>query len=33
MGYASAIAYVLFFITLAVVMVAWITQRQWVFYS
>jgi multiple sugar transport system permease protein len=33
MGYASAIAYVLFFITLIVVMVQWVTQRRWVFYQ
>jgi multiple sugar transport system permease protein len=33
MGYASAIAYVLFFITLAVVMLQWVTQRRWVFYQ
>jgi multiple sugar transport system permease protein len=33
MGYASAIAYVLFFFTLAIVAVAWFTQRRWVFYS
>ncbi len=33
MGYASAIAYVLFFITLVVVMLQWFTQRRWVFYQ
>jgi multiple sugar transport system permease protein len=33
MGYASAIAYILFFLTLAIVMVQWGTQRKWVFYS
>jgi multiple sugar transport system permease protein len=33
MGYASAIAYVLFFITLIVVMLQWATQRRWVFYQ
>src|SRR3990172_7030811 len=33
MGYASAIAYVLFFITLIVVMLQWVTQRRWVFYQ
>ncbi len=33
MGYASAIAYVLFFLTLVVVAVQWKTQRRWVFYQ
>ncbi len=33
MGYASAIAYVLFFMTLIVVMIQWITQRRWVYYQ
>ena len=33
MGYASAIAYVLFFMTLIVVMIQWTTQRRWVYYQ
>lgn len=33
MGYASALAYVLFFITLGVVLVQWKTQGRWVFYQ
>jgi multiple sugar transport system permease protein len=33
MGYASSIAYILFFLTLAVVAVQWMTQRRWVFYQ
>lgn len=33
MGYASAIAYVLFFMTLIVVMIQWISQRRWVYYQ
>jgi multiple sugar transport system permease protein len=33
MGYASAIAYALFFLTLIVVMIQWRTQKRWVFYQ
>jgi multiple sugar transport system permease protein len=33
MGYASAIAYALFFLTLIVVMIQWVTQKRWVFYQ
>ncbi len=33
MGYASAIAYALFFLTLVVVMIQWVTQKRWVFYQ
>jgi multiple sugar transport system permease protein len=33
MGYASAIAYALFFLTLIVVVIQWKTQKRWVFYQ
>jgi len=33
MGYASAMAYAMFFITLLIVMVQWKTQGRWVFYQ
>jgi len=33
MGYASAIAYALFFLTLVVVMIQWAAQKRWVFYQ
>ena len=33
MGYASAMAYVLFIITLVVVLIQWKTQGRWVFYQ
>ena len=33
MGYASAIAYALFFLTLVVVMIQWVAQKRWVFYQ